>query len=1110
MNKKYFYILITDRIYPNGGGEEFAFETVKYTNSLNIKSLWITFSCNKSESEIINYCDLIMYSKYIFNSKFIYNVIESYNPKILHYIGSNIHYFNNININPGIFIFVGIHFWKEILNYNKQKFYDIFNNKISHSLTSHMSAKFPYYKKHKITRKKIKLKKYKIETKFSIENKVGENNNKSCITNNSNRTGDQDIMNTDETCITNNICNTNNTDETYVTNNTEETYITNTEETYITNTDETCITNNTEETYITNTEETYITNTDETCITNNTDETCITNNTEETYITNTEETCITNNTDDICVTNNTDETCITNNTDDICITDETYITNNTDENCISDNTDEICISDNTDEICISDNTDEICITDNTDIICISDNTDIICISDNTDEISISEYLNNNSPNISNYNNEYTDTTNESVYSSDNECTGGLNTCSEYNNYSDNNYWSDISDNTDSNNYWSDNDSDNDSDNNYWSDISDNNDSSDSNNNYWHNDDNSNDISDNDNSCDKNNVIKTDKCNKQVSYVVYQNIFNLLKYKNTDLGIYTKKIIFNNKIQYYVPSTYVFLTLYKLYNFDINNINLIIPVIEDVNKINLSKYSTNNIYITCINTNFYKCGYLLLNLLKYFRNSDIKFCVINTKKHKNNDIIKNQILENEGLYLNYIDNIQEIYANTKILLIPSLVDETFCRVAYEGCKLGIPIITSGLGNFSELGMFSKLYSIDIINKSSINLWYDEICSLYHNNDKLISLSNLSLEIYNDLNKKYFFDKIFNKFSFSHYLNLFTNRFLFIAPYSQCGLFYSVCNYAQAIKTKNSNAYITLLTYKPYYLTENNEELNLTYFDEIIHTSCDYKHIKITKKYKTFGNIIIPELLFEIKYHNNIIYIPNIDTSNFNNIKKLTTNNYKILANSFYSKNYMFNKYNITSNFIGFSLPFDIKMKPKITVIKFLLVGGALKNILPVVETFYKLYKDGIRNIHLFLTVTNVNKKIHETINLPIITKLSNLLKQEIIDLYHTCHVSIISSKSEGLGLNIYESIKTGTPILTHYGYEEIIKDNINGWLCEKKTIIDDNIIHEIDQNDLYNKIINISKFEQDYYNDFIKKCINYNQDNFNYDSFCNRFYDEIIK
>jgi len=45
--------------------------------------------------------------------------------------------------------------------------------------------------------------------------------------------------------------------------------------------------------------------------------------------------------------------------------------------------------------------------------------------------------------------------------------------------------------------------------------------------------------------------------------------------------------------------------------------------------------------------------------------------------------------------------KEIYKKTKILLAPSLCDETFFRTVNEAMMNGIPVITTGQGNITYL-------------------------------------------------------------------------------------------------------------------------------------------------------------------------------------------------------------------------------------------------------------------------------------------------------------------------------------------------------------------------------------------------------------------------
>lgn len=69
------------------------------------------------------------------------------------------------------------------------------------------------------------------------------------------------------------------------------------------------------------------------------------------------------------------------------------------------------------------------------------------------------------------------------------------------------------------------------------------------------------------------------------------------------------------------------------------------------------------------------------------------------------------------------SMREVYARTAILLLPSIVEETFSRIAYEALAYGIPtIIASDRGAFPEmLGRFGSLVS-DYKNPSA---WIDAI-------------------------------------------------------------------------------------------------------------------------------------------------------------------------------------------------------------------------------------------------------------------------------------------------------------------------------------------------------------------------------------------------
>src|SRR4051794_31278408 len=96
----------------------------------------------------------------------------------------------------------------------------------------------------------------------------------------------------------------------------------------------------------------------------------------------------------------------------------------------------------------------------------------------------------------------------------------------------------------------------------------------------------------------------------------------------------------------------------------------------------------------------------------------------------------------------------------------------------------------------------------------------------------------------------------------------------------------------------------------------------------------------------------------------------------------------------------------------------------------------KNILKVCESFTKALEK-IKNIRLTCLIQDCSKVsdekknklkyFNENPNIQIINK--KLSYEDIINYYYNNHICIQVSKHEGLGLGFYESLATGTPVLT---------------------------------------------------------------------------------
>ncbi|CAH6421082.1 Glycosyltransferase family 1 [uncultured virus] len=535
---------------------------------------------------------------------------------------------------------------------------------------------------------------------------------------------------------------------------------------------------------------------------------------------------------------------------------------------------------------------------------------------------------------------------------------------------------------------------------------------------------------------------------------------------------------------YCASDFVQECIHKITKLNVNTI--IYPVSSTKKCKILENNILENQYITMINIHKLKGGELFLYLIE---NLNLPFLAIKTENFS--DELDNQIkkaidernyLEPKCLFFNRIDDPKEIYKLTRILIIPSIVDETFCRVANEGMMNGIPIITTGNGFIKDITKECAIF-IPFEDKSN---WINTINDLYFNPIKLTNLSKKTLEFYENFSEnkglelfKNKIDWIFNKSK--------ENNVMIFCPWCDQGLGIQARNYYNILKKNNINVFI--FSYKPY-MSQTNMELQKNpeewYVEHIYYSSNDREHIN-NNEIKDFvikfniGRCLLPETcwfrVFEIsellkQLNIKVFAIPNIEIVRKKEIFKHRYF-YKILCNNRLCeklfKNYQFN--NLI--FIGFSFYHEkifFKIKKLSNEIKFLFIGGMnafeRKNILKVCRAFEKIHQ--INNqIKLTCLVQDCSKvsekkinKLKKYLNNPNISLINRKFSfTEIINFYYDHHICIQVSKHEGLGLGFYESLATGTPVLTldTSPHNEIIIENKTGWLipCYEKPMKDNN-------------------------------------------------------
>jgi glycosyltransferase involved in cell wall biosynthesis len=557
-------------------------------------------------------------------------------------------------------------------------------------------------------------------------------------------------------------------------------------------------------------------------------------------------------------------------------------------------------------------------------------------------------------------------------------------------------------------------------------------------------------------CFWNDIFNTGKDYKNINILENIENGNIVKTKNF-------KIISQNSITY-CASDFVLKVIQSLYNKNI-------PVIESVtNEEHFKiKYSQQSKYITIINIHYYKGGWLLFKILEL----DYPFLLIDTEKNKKEFNVKLQNIIDERIKNKFVHkivwikkkiDIKTIYKKTKILLIPSIVDESFCKIAFEGMKNKIPILSSTSGN---LRCLLDGYA-DFLNHTPEE-WAIKLQKIYFDEEYLTSMSSRvgSYELQNDMvfNKFYDLVKSTNKNLKNKYIH--KKNIGLCVPWADQGLGIQGREYYMELVKQGYKVHI--MSFKPYnsnkenkYFQTNPEEWNyenIHYYDNIreninLNDITDF----ITKTNVStmifielcYGNIFKIAEIFKI-FRIKIIGIPNIETTRYSEIKNHEIFD-SILCNNYQTFNIL-NLYGFKNcHYLGFSINNPVMSLKEVPLkkekITFFCIGGLnaikRKHIDKICDVFNDIT---IKNIELIVNIQGVDYIKTNYNNVKIITK--NCDYKEISEIYKKHDIFIHFGGQEGLGLGFYESLKCGTPVLTLDcpPNNEIIQHDITGWLVK---------------------------------------------------------------
>ena len=308
---------------------------------------------------------------------------------------------------------------------------------------------------------------------------------------------------------------------------------------------------------------------------------------------------------------------------------------------------------------------------------------------------------------------------------------------------------------------------------------------------------------------------------------------------------------------YVASQFVN-DIIKKVNPNINELD-IIETISTKEEFEVDNNILNRKYVSLINCHYNKGGYLIKYLCENLDiNIPLQFIYTENDPNITKEYIKNLIdIRNSKKDINILVpqkiDIKKIYSNTRIILIPSLCDETFCRIGYEAMNNNIPIISSKSGNLKYL---LKDYAI-FVDSYAESSWKDNIEKIYFDKEKILNFSKNIISTHTDIIE----DKILKKIdkmvsSKSKYVSNDKNIGLII-PWADQGLGIQGRDYYLTLKELGYNPVV--LSFKPYHSTWENIYLQTN------HKEWDFENITYSPNYRE--NLTYDEII-DFVYKNNI--------------------------------------------------------------------------------------------------------------------------------------------------------------------------------------------------------------------------------------------------
>ncbi len=608
-----------------------------------------------------------------------------------------------------------------------------------------------------------------------------------------------------------------------------------------------------------------------------------------------------------------------------------------------------------------------------------------------------------------------------------------------------------------------------------------------------------------------------------------------------LGDPNFKIICNESSCAYVCGHFVNDVIKKVHNMTIDVIN---TITDDTHYRIEPQNPEEAVYVTVINICGLKGGHILESIINC-TGIHIPFLLVDSQDSDNPLNLKLEKLiqmrnqyekTHKSIYIKGAQHdIKSIYQKTKILLTPSLVDETFCRVAYEGMMNNLPIISTMNGNLKYI---LKGYA-DYLTETPIQ-WAQKINDIYEDETYLTEMRGRAKPIDPTADKEKFVEQVYRCITNRSIRTIENKNIGIFCPWGDQGLGIQCREYYEIFR--KLGYIVNIFSFKPYHSTPDNPRLQTDpsewnypniYYSQSTRESVSLNEvINFIHQYKVKKMIIVETCfnrVFEIaqvcRLLSVTVYaIPNIETMRSAEISRHNLYD-KILCNNQSTYDLLSIYYPEKTELLGFRIlnrNYSTEKQWNKSHYSFFCSGGmnalTRKNIDRIVIAFKELESEKqIRNFKLYIYIQGVEipDNYAKFASSNVIISVGSRSYKEIAQLYKKHDIFVHMGDHEGLGLGLYESIVCGTPVITidTPPNNEIIKEGRNGWLvpCTYEKLNDnpDGIVRKavVQARDIkakmssiietYNRKTNHEKTTQDYamrypinlYTDQIKKIFN---------------------